>query len=216
MRWLDTQAPASVLYVSYGSMSSLSATQIRELADGLERSGQPFLWVLRVSDGAHLSTEAEFDLACKFLEQEYTGRLGGRGFIARNWAPQLDILFHTSTGGFLTHCGWNSTMESISAGVGMLAWPLHTDQFANAALITQELKAGVEVKEWGNAEENEEVSADEVEKAVKRLMASEEGMQVRKRAQELRGEARKAVGDGGSSWKDMGSLLHDFSQPFSD
>ncbi|GLJ41416.1 hypothetical protein SUGI_0857260 [Cryptomeria japonica] len=98
----------------------------------------------------------------------------------------------------------------------MLAWPLHSDQFANSMLITRELKAGVEVKEWGNADENEMVSAEEVEKAVKRLMTSEEGMQVRKRAQELRGEARKAVGEGGSSWKDMDSLLHHFSQSFSD
>ncbi|GLJ41412.1 hypothetical protein SUGI_0857160 [Cryptomeria japonica] len=213
--WLDRQAPASVLYVSFGSISSLSATQIGELADGLERSGQPFLWVLRISDGAHSSTEEQFDSACKFLKQGYEKRLEGRGFIVRNWAPQLDILFHKSTGGFLTHCGWNSTVESISAGVGMLTWPLHSDQFANSALITGELKAGVEVKEWGNAEENETVSAEEVEKAVKRLMRSEEGMQVRKRVQELKGEARKAVGDGGSSCKDMDSLLHHFSQSIS-
>ncbi|GLJ41409.1 hypothetical protein SUGI_0857120 [Cryptomeria japonica] len=216
MKWLDTQAPASVLYVSFGSVSSLSATQIGELADGLERSDQPFLWVLRISDGAHSSTEAQFDSACKFLQQGYERRLKGRGFIVRNWAPQLDILFHKSTGGFLTHCGWNSTVESISAGVAMLTWPLHSDQFANSALITGALKAGVEVKEWGNAEENELVSAEEVEKAVKRLMTSEEGMRVRKIAQELRGEARKAVDDGGSSWKDMDSLLHHFSQSFSD
>ncbi|GLJ41404.1 hypothetical protein SUGI_0857040 [Cryptomeria japonica] len=216
MRWLDRQAPASVLYVSFGSISSLSVTQIRELADGLERSGQHFMWVLRISDGAHSSTEAQFDSACKFLEQGYGRRLEGRGLIVRNWAPQLDILFHKSTGGFLTHCGWNSTVESISAGVGMLTWPLHCDQFANSALITRELKAGVEVKEWENAEENEMVSAEEVEKAVKRLMTSEEGLQVRKRAQELRGSARKAVCDGGSSWKDMDSLLHHFSQSFSD
>ncbi|GLJ41403.1 hypothetical protein SUGI_0857030 [Cryptomeria japonica] len=216
MRWLDTQPPASVLYVSFGSISSLSAAQIRELADGLERSGQLFLWVLRISDGAHFSTELQFDSTCRFLQQGYESRLEGRGFIARNWAPQLDILFHKSTGGFLTHCGWNSTVESISAGVGMLAWPLHTDQFANSALITRELKAGLQVKEWQNAEENEIVSAEEVEKAVKRLMRSEEGMQVRKRAQELKGEARKAVGDGGSSWKDVDSLLHHFSQSFSD
>ncbi|GLJ41410.1 hypothetical protein SUGI_0857140 [Cryptomeria japonica] len=216
MRWLDTQAPTSVLYVSFGSVSSLSATQIRELADGLERSGQPFLWVLRISDEAHLSTESQYDSACEFLQQGYERRLEGRGFIARNWAPQIDILLHKSTGGFLTHCGWNSTVESISAGVGMLAWPLHSDQFANSALITSELKAGVQVKEWQNAKENEMVSAEEVEKAVKRLMRSEEGMQVRKRVQELRNEARKAVGDGGSSWKDVDSLLHHFSQSFSE
>ncbi|GLJ41407.1 hypothetical protein SUGI_0857070 [Cryptomeria japonica] len=100
MRWLDTQAPASVVYVSFGSVSSLSATQIGELADGLERSGQPFLWVLRISDEAHSSTEAQFDSACKFLQQGYERRSQRRGFIVRNWAPQLHIHFHKSTGGF--------------------------------------------------------------------------------------------------------------------
>uniref|UniRef100_A0A0C9RJQ7 Glycosyltransferase n=1 Tax=Wollemia nobilis TaxID=56998 RepID=A0A0C9RJQ7_9CONI len=213
LTWLDTQAPASVLYVSFGSVSSLSASEVRELAAGLERSGQPFLWVLRISDSARFSTESRSEWIQKCLPEGYERRIEGRGVIVRDWAPQLQVLSHKSTGGFLTHCGWNSTLESITAGVPMVAWPLHSDQFGNSMLIVRELKVGVEVKEWRNAEKHEIVSAEEVEKAVKRLMLDEEGTQIRKRSQELRSEARKAVAEGGSSWRDLISLVHDISQP---
>uniref|UniRef100_A0A0D6R3J3 Glycosyltransferase n=1 Tax=Araucaria cunninghamii TaxID=56994 RepID=A0A0D6R3J3_ARACU len=199
LTWLDRQAPASVLYVSFGSVSSLSASEVRELAAGLERSGQPFLWVLRISDSAHFSTETRSEWIRKCLPEGYERRIEGRGVIVRDWAPQLQVLSHKSTGGFLTHCGWNSTLESITAGVPMVAWPLHSDQFANSMLIARKLKVGVEVKEWRNAEEHELVSAEEVEKAVKLLMVDEEGTQMRKRAQGLRSEAWKAVAEGGSS-----------------
>ncbi|GLJ14698.1 hypothetical protein SUGI_0238260 [Cryptomeria japonica] len=215
MRWLDRQLPQSVVYVSFGTMSCFPVLQIRELAEGLERSRLAFLWVLRIPDGAHFSTEGQSDWISKCLPEGYEGRLGGRGFIAGDWVPQLEILFHKAIGGFLSHCGWNSTVESISAGVPMVAWPLHSDQFANSALIEEELKVGVQVKEWRNAEENELVSAEEVEKGLKRLMISEEGMQMRKMAQELRDEARRAVGEGGSSLKDLDSLISHSSGQFS-
>ncbi|GLJ55901.1 hypothetical protein SUGI_1200170 [Cryptomeria japonica] len=175
-RWLDSHSPASVLYVSFGSVSSLPAAQIREIALGLDRSGHPFLWVLRASDTSRFSAEVDSNGICEFLPEGYENRIRGRGFIVTNWVPQLEILFHKSTGGFLTHCGWNSTVESICAGVPIVAWPLHSDQFANAKLLACELKTGVEVKEWSNTEEYEMVSAEEVEVAVKRLMVSEEGM----------------------------------------
>ncbi|XP_057839870.2 zeatin O-glucosyltransferase [Cryptomeria japonica] len=215
LRWLDRQAPASVLYVSFGSMSSLPKAQVGELADWLERCGQPFLWVLRISDAAHFSPEDQSTWICECLPDGYERRLEGWGYIARDWAPQLEILLHKSTGGFLSHCGGNSTLESISVGVPMVAWPLHSEQFANSALITRELKVGVQVKEWRNADENELVVAEEVEKAVKLLMVSEEGMEMRQRAQELRYGARMAIGEGGSSRKDLDSLLYHFSHQFS-
>ncbi|GLJ55907.1 hypothetical protein SUGI_1200240 [Cryptomeria japonica] len=210
-RWLDNHPPASVLYVSFGSVSSLPAEQIQEVAVGLERSGQPFVWVLRSSDTSSFSAEADSNGICEFLPEGYESRIRGRGFIVTKWAPQLEILFHNSTGGFLTHCGWNSTVESICAGVPIVAWPLHSDQFANAKLLACELKIGVEVKEWSNTEEYEMVSAEEVQVAVKRLMVSEEGMQMRKRAQDLRAQTRMAIADGGSSSDQFDSLIDHFS-----
>nr|ASU43993.1 UDP-glycosyltransferase UGT2 [Picea glauca] len=214
LRWLDGQAPASVVYVSFGSTCSLSRQQIQELARGLEASQQPFLWVVRVADNARFTAldEARMDWISELLPEGYEDRIAERGFLVRNWAPQLDVLSHESTGAFVTHCGWNSTLESISAGVPMVAWPQHSDQFANSILVAKELKVGVEVKKWTNADENELVTAEEVQKAIRRVMAEdEEGMEMRRRAKELRDAARTAVAEGGSSWNELEAFIHHFT-----
>eukprot|EP01018_Ginkgo_biloba_P020195 Gb_04478 [translate_table: standard] len=211
LRWLDSQAPASVLYVSFGTTSSISPRQIRELALGLEDSQQPFLWVLKVADTAIFTTDPKTDWISEFLPKGYEDRMRGRCLIARHWAPQLHILSHKSTGGFLTHCGWNSTLEGISLGVPMIAWPQHSDQFNNAIFVERELKVGVEVKKWTNEEEDELVKAEEVEKAVRRVMVDSEGYDMRKRALELKAEAWKAIAEGGSSSKEMDSFIQHFT-----
>jgi cis-zeatin O-glucosyltransferase len=152
------------------------------------------------------------DWTSELLPEGYEGRIAGRGFLVRNWAPQLDVLSHESTGGFVTHCGWNSTLESISSGVPMVVWPQHSDQFANSIFVAKELKVGVEVKKWTKADENELVTAEEVEKAIRRVMAGdEEAMEMRRRVQELRNAARTAVGEGGSSWNEMESFVDHFT-----
>eukprot|EP01018_Ginkgo_biloba_P020192 Gb_07987 [translate_table: standard] len=212
LRWLDGQAPASVLYVSFGSLSSLCTPQIRQLALGLEASQQPFLWVIRAPDSAIFSTDLQMDWISKMLPEGYEGRLGGRCFVARNWAPQLHILSHKSTGGFLSHCGWNSCLESISLGVPMVAWPLHSDQYSNSLLMARELKVGIEVKEWPNDQEEDDlVKADEVERAVRRLMVDMEGKEVRQRSLRLKAEAQREIAAGGSSWKELESFINHFS-----
>lgn len=214
LRWLDGQAPASVVYVSFGTLCSLSRQQIQELARGLEASQQPFLWVVRVADTPRFTAldEAQVDWISELLPEGYERRIAGRGFVARNWAPQLYVLSHESTGCFLTHCAWNSTLESISAGVPMVGWPQHSDQFANSILVAKELKVGVEVKKWTKADENELVTAEEVEKAIRRVMANdEEAMEMRKRAKELRDAARSAVAEGGSSWNELQSFIDHFT-----
>jgi cis-zeatin O-glucosyltransferase len=214
LRWLDCQHPASVVYVFFGSASSLSRQQLQELARGLEASQQSFLWVVRIADNARFtaSDEAQMDWISELLPEGYEGRIAGRGFLVRNWAPQLDILSHKATGGFVTHCGWNSTLESINTGVPMVAWPLHFDQFANSILVARELKVGVEVKKWTKADENELVMAEEVEKAIRRVMAEDgEGLEMRSRAKELGLAARRAVAEEGSSWKELESFIHLFT-----
>ncbi|KAK4404841.1 Zeatin O-glucosyltransferase [Sesamum angolense] len=117
------------------------------------------------------------------LPENYEERVEGRGLIVREWAPQLEILGHPSTGGFISHCGWNSCIESISMGVPIAAWPMHSDQPRNAVLITKVLRIGVEIKDWSRRDEV--VSSRTVEKSVRRLMASGEGDEIRKRAEEL-------------------------------
>lgn len=135
----------------------------------------------------------------------YEERIKERGMIVRDWAPQLEILGHASTGGFMSHCGWNSCMESISTGVPIVTWPMHSDQPKNAALLTKVLKIGVELKDWSHWEEM--VASTMVEKAVRKLMGSEEGNEIRKRAQELGIAVRESVKEGGSTCKELQSFL---------
>ncbi|PON90349.1 UDP-glucuronosyl/UDP-glucosyltransferase, partial [Trema orientale] len=119
------------------------------------------------------------------------------GMILRKWVPQVEILGHLSTGGFISHCGWNSCMKSISMGVPIGAWPMHSDQPINAVLITEVLKVGVAVMEWRQRDES--VTSSMITKAVMKLMASEEGDEIRKRTEEMGKALLRSVSKGGDS-----------------
>ena len=123
LEWLDTQPEASVLYVSFGSVAVLSVPQIQELAMGLEMSGQRFLLVLRPSKNAE---------NLPVFPEGFEELIKGRGFVHIGWVPQLFVLSHRAVGGFLTHCGWNSTLETICRGLPMLTWPIQAEQAMNA------------------------------------------------------------------------------------
>ncbi len=127
LKWLDTQPESSVLYVSFGSVAVLSVAQIQELARGLEESGERFLLVLRPPHNPD---------NLPLFPEGFEERTKGRGFVHMGWAPQLQVLSHRALGGFLTHCGWNSTLESICRGVPMLAWPIQAEQAMNARWVT--------------------------------------------------------------------------------
>ncbi|KAL3357474.1 hypothetical protein AABB24_017936 [Solanum stoloniferum] len=198
IKWLDEQEPNSVIFVSFGTTTTLSDEEIKELAIGLEKSEKKFIWVLREADKGDIFTGESREVE---LPEGYEEKVEKRGLIVRDWVPQLEILRHESTGGFMSHCGWNSCMESISMGVPIVAWPMHSDQPRNAILVTEVLKIGVELKDW--AMRDELVSSDAVAECVKRLMDSAEGDKMRQRATEL----SKSVVNGGGSGKEMG-LFH--------
>ncbi|KAM3339494.1 hypothetical protein P3S68_029363 [Capsicum galapagoense] len=200
--WLDRQEKNSVIYVSFGTTSSLSDKEIEELAIGLEKSMQKFIWVLRDADKADVFAGEERRAQ---LPEGYEVRLKGRGVIVRDWAPQLEILAHPSTGGFMSHCGWNSCMESISMGVPIAAWPMHSDQPRNSQLITKVLKIGLNVRHW--AHQDELVTSETIENAVRTLMASPEGDEMRKRAAELSIAVKQSVLDGGGNSVEMDSFI---------
>ncbi|KAL1815189.1 hypothetical protein ACET3Z_017763 [Daucus carota] len=202
--WLDNQAPDSVIYVSFGTTTSLTNEQIHAIAVGLENSGQKFIWVLRDADRGDIFVG---DTRVCQLPEGYEERikLKGQGIILRDWAPQLEILAHASTGGFMSHCGWNSCMESMSMGVPMATWPMHSDQPHNALLVTKVLKMGVVVKDWAHWDEF--VESLTIEKAVKELMASKQGEELRRRAVELSTAMKRSMAEGGDTHKEFGDFI---------
>ncbi|KAL8041411.1 hypothetical protein ABFS82_10G162000 [Erythranthe guttata] len=210
LSWLDKHGPNSVILVSFGTTTSFSNKQIEEIALGLERSEQKFIWVLREADkGDIFTTTKEIKKFTELpLPEGFEERVKERGLVLVNeWAPQLEILGHVSTGGFLSHCGWNSCLEGISMGVPMATWPLHSDQPANAALVTKGLKIGVEAKKWCVEEGEVVTSADVVEEVVRKLMVSEEGGLMRKRAAELGGAVRDSWMEGGAAREEMEAFI---------
>ncbi|CAN1802927.1 Scopoletin glucosyltransferase [Linum perenne] len=201
LKWLDSKPPGSVIYICFGSMSLMTIDQLREIATGLESSGQNFIWVVR----RKVAEEGEDN----WLPEQYKERIEGKGLIIQEWAPQVAILGHVAVGGFVTHCGWNSTLEGISAGKPMVTWPMFAEQFYNEKLVTEVLRTGVGVgvKEWV-ALEGEKVTSKDLANAVKKIMGDgAEAEEMRKRANKFGELARKAVEKGGSSHSDLNDLM---------
>ncbi|EEF43660.1 abscisate beta-glucosyltransferase [Ricinus communis] len=211
LSWLDSKEPNSVLYISFGSLARLSHEQLLEIAYGLEASNHQFIWV--VGKTLKSTEEEEENVFLGGFEDRL--RESGKGLIIRGWAPQLLILEHNAVGGFVTHCGWNSTLEGVSCGVPMITWPITAEQFTNEKLITDVLKIGVKVgsMEWSSFKDpplGATVGRDKVETAVKRLMAEgEEAAEFRRRAKELGEKAKRAVEEGGSSYKNADALIQE-------
>ena len=137
LRWLDSQPEGSVVFVSFGSVSSLRDKQITALATGLADSGHKFLYVCRPPAQWDGRDPIDKSLApSEYLPDGYEGRIEGQGYLVRGWAPQLEILSHPAVGGFLTHCGWNSVLESLCRAVPLLAWPLQAEQRMNCRFVT--------------------------------------------------------------------------------
>ncbi|KAF7804063.1 zeatin O-glucosyltransferase-like [Senna tora] len=208
LEWLDEQEENSVMYVSFGTTTTLTEEQIKEIAIGLEESKQKFIWVLRNADKGNIFNSNEEEEEGVGTEQilpkgfEERVKLRGIGLIVREWAPQLEILRHSSTGGFMSHCGWNSCMESITMGVPIAAWPMHSDQPRNRVLITEVLQVGLMVKD-----EEELVRASMVENGVRRLMATKEGDEMRRKAMKLRSVVQESLDEGGVSRLEMDSFI---------
>jgi cis-zeatin O-glucosyltransferase len=202
--WLDRQPPASVLYVSFGSTSSLRGEQIAELAAALRGSNQRFIWVLRDADRGNIFADNGESRHAKFLS-EFTKETEGTGLVITGWAPQLEILAHGATAAFMSHCGWNSTVESMSHGKPILAWPMHSDQPWDAELVCQYLKAGFLVRPC--EKHTEVIPAATIQAVIERMMVSDDGLPVRQRATAIGEAVRASAADGGSSRKDLEKFI---------
>ncbi|MED6135502.1 hypothetical protein PIB30_047193 [Stylosanthes scabra] len=206
-QWLDRQPTESVIYVSFGSGGTMSAAQIRELAWGLELSMLRFVWVVRPPldddvSGAFFDVGKGGDGLPEYLPEGFLERTKELGVVVPMWAPQVEILGHPATGGFVTHCGWNSVVEAIFGEVAMVAWPLYSEQTMNAAMLSEDI--GVAVR--ANKAEDGVVGRDEIARVVRRVMVEEEGGEMREKVKKLKASAEKAVCEFGSSYESLGQF----------
>ncbi|KAL5718348.1 hypothetical protein ACHQM5_011258 [Ranunculus cassubicifolius] len=206
LSWLDSQPSQSVVFLCFGSLGLFSEAQLKEIAIGLEKSGQRFLWVVRsppAEESKRFLAPPEPDLDA-LLPTGFLDRTKDRGLVVKSWAPQVEVLSHESVGGFVTHCGWNSVLEAVCAGVPMLAWPLYAEQKMNKVILVEEIKIALQLHELDDGF----VSASELETRVRELMDSNEGMtlSLRRRTERLSKEANEAMSEGGSSIKALSEL----------
>ncbi|TVU44958.1 hypothetical protein EJB05_04422 [Eragrostis curvula] len=191
LTWLDAQAPSSVVYVAFGSVTVFDATQVKELADGLLLTGRPFLWVVR-PNFANGVDEGWLD--------EFKRRVGNTGLVV-SWAPQQRVLSHPSLACFVTHCGWNSTIEGVRNGVPFLCWPYYADQFCNQSYICDVWGTGLRIC----AIERDVVTKEEIRDKVAGLLRDEG---IKARVLSLKQAACASVTDGGSSHRDLLKLVN--------
>ncbi|CAO2829989.1 unnamed protein product [Amaranthus hypochondriacus] len=189
LHWLDKwQIAGCVLYVCFGSQKVLTKQQIEAVALGLEQSMTRFVWVVKEQDSP-------------WIPNGFEDRISDRGLIVKGWAPQVDILNHNAVGGFLSHCGWNSTLESITAGVMILAWPMEADQFQNAKLLVEYVQLAVGVCEG----EDTVPDPNELGRVIKESMS--ENIPQKENVKVMKQKALEAVKEGGSSFIQLNELV---------
>ncbi|KAL3721201.1 hypothetical protein ACJRO7_005940 [Eucalyptus globulus] len=193
IKWLDECVGSSrVIYISFGTQARLSDMQMDNIAYGLEMAGHPFIWAVKSATWV-------------LPDNGWEDRLKGWGLVVHNWVDQRRILSHPAIGGFLSHCGWNSVLESLSEEVPVLTWPMDAEQPLNAKLVVTGLGAGVMVREGGVGGT---IASEVIRDGVKELMGGERGRQARDRAREIGKLARQAVEKkGGSSHKNLEGLI---------
>ncbi|KAJ4838174.1 hypothetical protein Tsubulata_047227 [Turnera subulata] len=182
LEWLDKREADTVVYVNYGCVTTMSDEHFKEFAWGLAKSNHPFLWIVR-PDVVMGSSGV--------LPEEFYEEIKGRGLLA-SWCPQEKVLNHPAVGAFLSHSGWNSTMESMSGGVPMLCWPFFAEQQTNCKYARTVWGVGMEV--------DHDVKRDAVAALIKEMMETEKGKQLRQKALEWKKKAHDATAVGGSSF----------------
>ncbi|KAJ8754806.1 hypothetical protein K2173_012730 [Erythroxylum novogranatense] len=195
-KWLDSKETSSVVYVNFGSITVVTPQQMIEFAWGLANTKKPFLWIIRpdlvVGESA-------------MLPPEFVSETKDRGMLA-SWCPQEHILKHPAIGGFLSHMGWNSTLDSMCGGVPMVCWPFFAEQQTNCRFACTEWGIGMEI--------DNNVKRDEVAELVRELMDGEKGKEMKKKAVEWKAKAEGATTLGGSSHHNFNQLVK-FLQKYS-
>lgn len=193
MNWLNGRPSGSVVYVSLGSLAVLNVKEMEELAWGLRNSNSYFLWVVRSSEQDKLPNN--------FVED-----VKEKGLIV-SWCTQIQVLSHAAVGCFVTHCGWNSTIEALSLGVPMVVMPQWTDQSPNAKFVQDIWKVGLWCRPNG---EEGVVSRELIEHCIREVMEGERGIEMKRNFTKWKNLANVAVNEGGSSDKSIDEFIAKF------
>jgi len=207
MTWLDGQPQASVVFLCFGSMGTFEAEQVMEIASALELSGHRFLWSVRKPPAkGKVESPSEYENLNDVLPEGFLDRTKEIGKVI-GWAPQIAVLSHPAVGGFVSHCGWNSIMESLWFGVPMATWPLYAEQQINAFEMLKEFGLSVEISLDYKRESPEILSAEKIERGIKQLMDANESREIRKKVKAIQEECQRTVVDGGSSHAAVGRFI---------
>lgn len=208
MEWLDLQPLASVVFLCFGSLGSLEVKQVEQIAIGLEHAGVRFLWALRGPPKAQSSDPRDYASYENVLPDGFLKRAAGMGIVC-GWVPQAKVLAHKAVGGFVSHCGWNSILESLWHGVPIATWPVYAEQQMNAFQMVRELGLAVEIR-LDYRVGGELVQAEEVENGVSTLMNG--GDEIRQKVKEMREKCRVALMENGSSYTNLLSLIQELTK----
>ncbi|KAH0661528.1 hypothetical protein KY284_026459 [Solanum tuberosum] len=186
--WLNEHPERSVVYISFGSQNTIGTSQMMALAMGLEESERPFIWVIRPPIGFDIKGEFRSEWLPKGFQERVSK--SQKGLLVKSWAPQLQILSHSSTGAFLIHCGWNSVLESLSQGMPIISWPLAAEQTFNSKMLMEEMGVCVELTKWYSSD----VDKEDVKEVVEIVLGENgKGKEMKEKAIELGMCIRDAV-----------------------
>ncbi|KAK9071122.1 hypothetical protein SSX86_009690 [Deinandra increscens subsp. villosa] len=189
MEWLDSKPPSSVVYISFGSVVNLRQEQMTEMAYGVLNSGVSFLWVIR-------NDVTTTEQSAGRLPEGFLKEADDRGMVIQ-WSPQARVLAHPSVSCFMTHCGWNSTLEALSSGIPVVAFPQWGDQVTNAKYIVDEWKVGIMMCR-GEAQ-HKVIGRDEVEECLREATGGVKASKIKKNAMKWKNAAGAVVVEGGTS-----------------
>ncbi|KAI3519370.1 hypothetical protein L1887_08425 [Cichorium endivia] len=210
LKWLEGQPKSTVLLLCFGSRGWFGVDQVREIAIAIERSGYRFIWSLRRPPSEdQKGFPGEYADYNEVLPDGFLERTAGKGKVV-GWIPQTAVLADEAVGGFVSHCGWNSILESIWYGVPIATWPIHAEQQLDAFQLVKELELAVEISlDYDCTKKNQRlILADEIEKGIREVMDGDS--QVRVKVREMKGKSRLALEEGGSSLASLRRLVDDF------
>ncbi|GAB4848203.1 hypothetical protein Ancab_002870 [Ancistrocladus abbreviatus] len=213
MTWLDNQPPSSVVFLCFGSMGCFGVEQVKEVAEGLKRSEHRFLWSLRrpTTSEEKVGPPRDYENLDDVLPNGFLDQTNNIGRVI-GWAPQIEVLSHPAIGGFVSHCGWNSTLESLWFGIPVAAWPMYAEQQLNAFQMVRELELATEIRmnyRWDNRKKmsNGLVEAKEIEKGVRNVMDS--SSRISSNVKQMSNVSKKTAMNGESSYTWMDRFVED-------